>query len=133
MVYSIEKIRLLTLALKGDKKIFIQLRAETPAYAALGSALVGSPEAMGWLLKNDKTLALFVDAVHGNKSAVQILMQEKQYELAAVSNMLNEDGKAELWLEHHGLKDYLYFAAAIQIAMDMEERLNLSGYFTLYG
>ncbi len=133
MVYSIEKIRLLTLALKGDKKIFIQLRAEAPAYAALGSALVGSPEAMGWLLKNDKTLALFVDAVHGNKSAVQILMQEKQYELAAVSNMLNEDGKAELWLEHHGLKDYLYFAAAIQIAMDMEERLNLSGYFTLYG
>ena len=133
MVYSIEKIRLLTLALKGDKKIFKQLMEEAPEFAAVGSALVGGPEAMGWLIKNEKTLAIFVDAVHGNKSALQILLQEKQPELAAVSNMLNEDGKAELWLEHHGLKDYLYFAAAIQIAMDMEEKHNLGGYFTLYG
>ena len=133
MVYSIEKIRLLTMALKGDKKLFKQLIEEAPEFAALGSALVGSPQAMNWLIKNEKTLAIFVDAVHGNKSAVQILIQEKQPELAAVSNMLNEDGGAELWLEHHNLRDYLYFAAAIQIAMDMESKLNLSGYFTLYG
>ena len=121
------------MALKGDKKLFKQLIEEAPEFAALGSALVGSPQAMNWLIKNEKTLAIFVDAVHGNKSAVQILIQEKQPELAAVSNMLNEDGGAELWLEHHNLRDYLYFAAAIQIAMDMESKLNLSGYFTLYG
>ncbi len=133
MVYSIEKIRLLTLALKGDKNLFKRVREEAPEFAAVGSALVGSPDAMNWLIKNEKTLAIFVDAVHGNKSAVNILMQEKHPELAAVANMLNEDGKAELWLEHHGLKDYLYFAAAIQIAMDMEEKHNLAGYFTLYG
>ncbi len=133
MVYSLDKIKLLTLALKGDKKLFKQLMEEGPEFAAVGSALVGSPEAMGWLIKNEKTLAIFVDAVHGNKSALHILIQEKQPELAAVANMLNEDGNAELWLEHHGLKDYLYFAAAIQIAMDMEEKHNLGGYFTLYG
>ncbi len=133
MVYSIEKIRLLTLALKGDKKLFKQLMEEAPEFAAVGSALVGSPNAMKWLIKNEKTLAIFVDAVHGNKGALQILLQEKQPELAAVSNMLNEDGNAELWLEQHGLRDYLYLAAAIQIAMDLEEKHNLGGYFTLYG
>jgi hypothetical protein len=133
MVYSIEKIRLLTLALKGSKVIFKQLVTEAPDFAAVGSALVGSPDAMKWLLKHDMTLAIFVDAVHGNKSALQHLIKEKQPELAAVANMLNEDGNAEMWLEHHGLKDYLYFAAAIQIAMDMEEKNNLGRYFTLYG
>jgi hypothetical protein len=133
MVYSLKKIQLLTLALKGDKKIFKQLIEEAPEFAAVGSALVGSPDAMHWLIKNEKTLAIFVDAVHGNKGAVNILLQEKQPELAAVSNMLNDDGNAELWLEGHGLKDYLYFAAAIQIAMDLEEQHNLGAYFTLYG
>ncbi|HTB32482.1 MAG TPA: hypothetical protein VK808_10675 [Bacteroidia bacterium] len=133
MVYSIEKIKLLTMALKGDKKLFKQLMEEAPEFAAVGSALVGSPQAMKWLIKNEKTLAIFVDSVHGNKSALQLLMKEKQYELAAVSNMLNDDGEAELWLEHHGLRDYLYFAAAIQIALDLEEKHNLGGYFTLYG
>lgn len=133
MVYSLDKIKLLTLALKGDKKVFEQLMKEAPEFAAVGSALVGSPKAMNWLIKNEKTLAIFVDAVHGNKSALQILLQEKQPELAAVSNMLNEDGAAELWLEKHNLREYLYFAASIQIAMDMEEKHNLGGYFTLYG
>jgi len=121
------------MALKGDKKLFKQLMEEAPEFAAVGSALVGSPQAMKWLIKNEKTLAIFVDSVHGNKSALQLLMKEKQYELAAVSNMLNDDGEAELWLEHHGLRDYLYFAAAIQIALDLEEKHNLGGYFTLYG
>lgn len=133
MVYSLEKIKLLTLALKGDKKIFKQVMEEAPEFAAVGSALVGSPNAMKWLIKNEKTLAIFVDAVHGNKSAVNILLHEKQPELAAVANMLNEDGSAELWLEHHNLREYLYFAAAIQIAMDLEAKHNLAGYFTLYG
>jgi len=121
------------MALKGDKKLFKQLMEEAPEFAAVGSALVGSPQAMKWLIKNEKTLAIFVDSVHGNKSALQLLMKEKQYELAAVSNMLNDDGEAELWLEHHGLRDHLYFAAAIQIALDLEEKHNLGGYFTLYG
>ncbi len=133
MVYSIEKIRLLTLALKGDKNLFKRVREEAPEFAAVGSALVGSPDAMKWLVKNEKTLAIFVDAVHGNKSAVNILLSEKQPELAAVANMLNEDGHAELWLEKHNLKEYLYLAASIQIAMDLEDKHNLGGYFTLYG
>ncbi len=133
MVYSLKKIQLLTKALKGDTKIFSQLMKESPEYAALGSALVGNAAAMNWLLLHDKTLAVFVDSVHDNKSAMQILLKERQYELAAVSNMLNEDEEAELWLEKHNLKGYIDFAVAIQYAMDKEVENDLSGYFTLYG
>lgn len=133
MVYSLKKIQLLTKALKGDTKIFKQLMKDSPEYAALGSALVGNAAAMNWLLLHDKTLAVFVDSVHDNKSATQILLKEKQFELAAVSNMLNEDEEAELWLEKHNLKPYIDFAVSIQYAMDKEVENDLSGYFTLYG
>ena len=133
MVYSLKKIQLLSKALKGDKKIFIQLRKEAPEFAALGSALVGNAVAMNWLLQHEKTLALFADAVDGNKTAVQMLMKEKQYKLVAVANMLNEDEEAEMWLEQHGLKDYINFAVAIQHALDKEAEQDLGRYFTLYG
>jgi hypothetical protein len=133
MVYSLEKIQLLTKALSGDKKLFALLRKEAPVYAALGSALVGNSEAMNWLLQNDKTLAVFAEAVDGNKTAVQILLKEKQYALAAVANMLNEDEEAETWLEQHNLKEYINFAVAIQYAMDKEAEQDLGRYFTLYG
>lgn len=124
---------MLTKALKGDKKAYIVLLKESPELAALGSALVGNAAAMNWLLIHDKTLAVFVDSVHDNKTAFQLLIKEKQFELAAVSNMLNEDQDAELWLEKHNLKDYISFAIAIQYAMDKETENDLSGYFTLYG
>jgi len=88
---------------------------------------------MNWLLLHNKTFAVFVDAVHDNKSALQILLKERHFELAAVSNMLNEDEEAELWLEKHNLKDFIDFAVAIQYAMDKEVENDLSGYFTLYG
>jgi hypothetical protein len=133
MVYSLKKIQLLTMALRGEKKVFAQLRKESPEYAALGSALVGNAVAMNWLLKHNKTLAVFADAVDGNRSAMQTLLKEKQFELAAVANMLNDDDEAELWLETHDLKAYIHFAVAIQYALDMEEKHNLGGYFTLYG
>lgn len=133
MVHSLKKIKLLTKALKGDKKIFEQLWKEAPEYATLGSALVGNAAAMNWLLVHHKIFAVFVDSVHDNKSALQILLKEKQYELAAVSNMLNEDEEAEHWLEKHNLKDYLDFAVAIQYAMDKEIENDLGRYFTLYG
>jgi hypothetical protein len=133
MVHSLKKIQLLTKALKGDVKIFSLLMKESPEYAALGSALVGNAAAMNWLLLHNKTFAVFVDAVHDNKSAMHILLKERQFELAAVSNMLNEDEEAELWLEKHNLKDYIEFAIAIQYAMDKEVENDLSGYFTLYG
>jgi len=133
MVYSVEKIRMLTKALGGDKKLFSRLIKEAPEYAALGSALVGNAAAMNWLLQNDKTLAMFVDSVHDNKTAFQVLIKEKQFVLAAVSNMLNEDEEAELWLEKHNFKDYIDFAVAIQYAMDKEAENDISGYFTLYG
>lgn len=124
---------MLTKALKGDKKAYIVLLKGAPEFAALGSALVGNAAAMNWLLIHDKTLAVFVDSVHDNKSAFQLLVKEKQFELAAVSNMLNEDEDAELWLEKHDMKDYIAFAVAIQYAMDKETENDLSGYFTLYG
>ena len=133
MVYSLKKIQQLSRALKGDKKLFSLLMKESPEYAALGSALVGNAAAMNWLLKHDKILAAFADAVDSNKSAVQILLNEKQYELAAVANMLNDDEKAELWLEQHDLKGYIDFAVAIQHAMDKEAEQDLGRYFTLYG
>lgn len=133
MVHSLKKIKLLTKALKGDKEAYMQLRKETPEYAALGSALVGNTGAMNWLLLHNQTLAVFADAVEGNRSALQMLLKEKQFKLAAVSNMLNEDEKAKLWLEKHNLKDYIDFANAIQYAMDKEVEHDLSGYFTLYG
>lgn len=133
MVYSLNKIKLLTQALEGDKALFIRLIKEAPDYAALGSALVGNTAAMNWLLKNNKTLAIFADAVSGNKTALQILMKEKLFELAAVANSLNEDEQAEMWLKNHHLNDYLDFAIAIQHALDKENENNLSDYFTLYG
>jgi len=133
MVYSRNKIQLLTKALMGDKKIYAQLMKESPEYAALGAALVGSSSSMNWLLIHNKTFAVFVDAVHDNKSALQILLKERHFELAAVSNMLNLDEEAELWLEKHNLKDFIEFAVAIQYAMDKEVENDLSGYFTLYG
>ena len=133
MLYSLKKIELLTKALKGDKEIFSLLMKESPEYAALGSALVGNSAAMNWLLLHHKTFAVFVDSVHDNKSAFQILLKEKQFELAAVSNMLNEDEEAELWLEKHNLKPYIDFAVAIQYAMDKEVEQDLGQYFTLYG
>ncbi len=88
---------------------------------------------MNWLLKHDKTLAIFADAVDGNKTALQLLLSEKQYELAAVANMLNDDEDAELWLEQHNLKPYIYFAVAIQHALDKDAEQDLGRYFTLYG
>lgn len=109
------------------------LMKESPEYAALGAALIGNAAAMNWLLKHNKTLAIFADAVEGNKTAVQILLKEKQFELAAVANMLNEDAEAELWLEQHNLKDYIDFAVAIQFALHKEIEYDLGGYFTLYG
>lgn len=133
MVYSLDKIRLLTKALKGDKQVFNRLMRESPEYAALGSALVDNAAAMNWLLKNHAIFAAFVDAVHENKTALQILLKEKHFELAAVSNMLNEDEEAELWLEKHNLHDYINFAVAIQYAMDKEIENDLGRYFTLYG
>lgn len=133
MVYSLKKIQLLTKALKGDKQVFTRLMKEAPEYAALGSALVGNAAAMNWLLLHHKIFALFVDSVHDNKSATQMLLKERHFELAAVSNMLNEDEEAELWLEKHNLKDYIDFAYAIQYAMDKEVEYDVSGYFTLYG
>ena len=133
MVYSLEKIQNLTKALKGDKKMYAKLMKESPEYGALGSALVGNAAAMHWLIKNHPVFAAFVDAVHENKTALQTLLKERHYELAAVSNMLNEDEKAELWLEQHNLFDYIQFAVAIQYAMDKEVENDLSGYFTLYG
>jgi hypothetical protein len=133
MVYSLKKIQLLTKALRGDKKTYTLLMKEAPEYAALGSALVGNAAAMNWLLLHHAVFAAFVDSVHDNKSALQILLKERHFELAAVSNMLNEDEKAELWLEKHDLKDYIYFAVAIQYAMDKEVEHDLGGYFTLYG
>jgi hypothetical protein len=133
MVYSLKKIQLLTRALLGDKKTYSLLLKKAPEYAALGSALVGSAVAMNWLMEHNKTLAVFADAVDCNKTAIQILLKEKQFELAAVANMLNDDDKAELWLEQHNLKVYIDFAVAIQYALDMEEKHNLGGYFMLYG
>jgi len=133
MVYSLKKIKLLTKALKGDKEAYTQLMRESPEYAALGSALVDNAAAMNWLLKNHPIFAAFVDAVHDNKTALQILLKEKHFELAAVSNMLNEDEEAELWLEKHNLYDYINFAVAIQHAMDKEIENDLGRYFTLYG
>ncbi len=133
MVYSLKKIQMLTKALAGDKKLFAVLMKESPEYAALGSALVGNVRAMNWLLQHDKTLALFADAVDGNKTAIQMLLKEKQFKLAAVANMLNEDEEAEIWLEQHNLKDYINFAVAIQYALDKEAKNNLKDYFTLYG
>jgi len=133
MVYSLKKIELLTKALRGDKKILTRLMKESPEYAALGAALVGSTAAMQWLLKNHKLFAAFVDSVHDNKTALQTLLKERHFELAAVSNMLNEDEEAELWLEKHNLKLYIDFAVAIQHAMDKEVENDLGGYFTLYG
>jgi hypothetical protein len=134
MVHSLKKIRSLTKALRGDKTEYARLMKESPEYAAMGAALVGNTAATHWLLAQDnKTFAVFVDAVIGNKTALQLLMKEKQYELAAVSNMLNEDEEALKWLEKHKLKDYFDFAMAIQYAMDKEVENDLSGYFTLYG
>lgn len=133
MVHSLKKIQTLTKVLWGDKEIYSHLMKEAPEYAALGSALVGNTAAMYWLLEHNKILAVFADAVDGNKTALQMLLKEKQYELAAVSNMLNEDEEAEMWLEKHNLHDYVEFAEAIQYAMDKEVENDLSGYFTLYG
>lgn len=123
---------MLTKALRGDKKTYNELMKVSPEFAALGSALVGNAAAMNWLILHDKTLAVFVDSVHDNKTAFQVLIKEKQFELAAVSNMLNEDEEAESWLEKHHLKHYIDLAVAIQYAMDKEVENDLSGYFTLY-
>ena len=134
MVHSLRKIKSLTKALKGDKKEYTRLMKESPEYAAMGAALVGSAPATHWLLdQENRTFAVFVDAVDGNKTALQLLMKEKQYELAAVSNMLNEDDEAAKWLEKHNLHEYIEFAHAIRYAMDKEVENDLSGYFTLYG
>lgn len=133
MVHSLEKIQLLSKALRGDIKAHKTLIKDSLEYAALGAALVGNAPAMAWLLKHNSTLAVFADAVDGNKTAMQTLLKEKQYKLAAVSNMLNGDEEAELWLEKYNLKDYIEFANAIQFAMDKEVEYDLSGYFTLYG
>ena len=61
-----------------------------------------------------------------------MLLKEKYFELAAVSNLLNEDEKAVLWLKKHNLKDYIAFAEAIQYAMDKEvEHDTMNMYFSL--
>lgn len=120
----------MTKALRGDKAEYDRLMKESPEYAALGSALVGSAEAMHWLLQHEnKTFAVFVDAVDENKTALQLLLKEKQYELAAVSNMLNGDKEAAKWLEKHNLHDYIEFAEAIQYGMDQEIKNDLGRYF----
>ena len=133
MVYSLKKIELLSKALKGDQKVFGQLRKESPEFAALGAALVGNAAAMKWLLENEATLALFADAVEGNKTATQMLLKEKHHELAAVANMLNDDEKAEMWLEKHNLNHFINLAVAIQHALDKAAEHDLGQYFSLYG
>lgn len=114
MNYSKKQIDTLSAALKGDSKALAWLLAKDKELAALEGALRGEKVPMEWLLKHNKLLAAFVDGVEGNNSAVRLLLSKKQYALAAVANMLNEDEQAGEWLSRQHLEHYIKLAESIK-------------------
>ena len=116
MIYSKNQIELLAEALKGSPQARQRLMDEAPELVMLEAGLMTEVPAMEWLLQHNKLLALFMDAVHGNKSAVKVLMLKKEYGLAAVANYTNGDDEAGLWLRNHRLDHYLRLAEGIKYA-----------------
>jgi hypothetical protein len=116
MIYSKNQIELLAEALKGSAAARDRLKLESPELVMLEAGIMTEVPAMQWLIKNHKVLAMFMDGVHGNKSAVRILMAMKQFGFAAVANYVNGDDNAGEWLKNNHLYHYLKLAEGIKYA-----------------
>ena len=116
MIYSQKQIELLSDALRGSAEARQRLIEEAPELVMLEAALMTEKIALEWLMKNNKLLALFTDAVFGNKSAVKMLMAKKEYGLAAAANLTNGDDAAGIWLKNNNLIHYLKLAEGILYA-----------------
>ncbi|HTA84034.1 MAG TPA: hypothetical protein VK783_13910 [Bacteroidia bacterium] len=116
MIYSKKQIELLAEALKGSADARSALALEAPELVMLEAGIMTEVRAMQWLIQNHKMLALFMDAVHGNRSAVRILIKMKETGLAAVANLCNGDDNAGEWLKMHHLYHYLKLAEGIKYA-----------------
>jgi len=114
MIYSEKQIELLSLALMGDKKAQKLLNDECKPLKQLEGALKADKNSIEWLLKNDKMLAVFDDAVGGSRSAVRLLMQKKEFGWAAVANYMNGDDEALVWLKKQGLQAFVKLALGIK-------------------
>lgn len=132
MKFSETQIDLLSRSMKGDKNAYQLLLAESRDLAAAGAALLGDVNSMNWLLKNNKVLALFVDASDGNKSAVKVLLIKKYFRFAAVANFLNGDDAAGEWLAKYHLKHYLTLAENIKYAREKASEFDMGAYFRLF-
>ena len=117
MIYSKKQIDLLIVSLEGNVKAFHELMKMSRNLAALESAIKADDGAIEWLIKHDAILAIFVNAIEGNKSAIRFLLNKGELVLAATANLVNGDEDAAVWLKNSGYKHYTELADSIRGAL----------------
>jgi hypothetical protein len=126
MIYTKNQIDLLSKALLGDKTAHKRLETENYNLFRLHGALRGSSQDIEWLLKNDKMLAAFDDAVGGNRTAVRALIKLKEPAWAAMANYVHGDDIALQWLKKHGMEHYYKLAKCILKMLEDEAGKDVS-------
>lgn len=78
------------------------------------------------LIQKHYVLAAFCNAIWEDKKALQMLLNKKEFVWAAMSNFINGDEKAAVFLEKNNLKQYLILAIKIQkqIQIENDKRTN---------
>ena len=82
----------------------------------LDAAIFRDSKAMEYLLLNKHfVLAAFVNAIWEDKKALKLLMDKKEFIWAAMANFINGDESAGVFLKNNKLEAYLKLAEKIQL------------------